>query len=144
LPTSQVMQLKGALLVFLLYTLPLSSPLSCMMPCEPGQESTDERPCHICEELSASDCSSGELVEGICGCQECAKSAGEACGGPWEGLGRCAGSYICTKPLADEEWMMEMAEGVCCCPTKRVGGSEYRLKRLAGSPLPLECLSSCD
>ena len=30
-------QLKGALLVFLLYTLPLSSPLSCMMPCEPGQ-----------------------------------------------------------------------------------------------------------
>ena len=21
---------------------------------------------------------------------------------------------------------MEMAEGVCCCPTKRVGGSEYR------------------
>ena len=103
-------QLKGALLVFLLYTLPLSSPLSCMMPCEPGQvghsctsismiqggfltvifnqkttlyqgrmyyilppnklkESTEERPCHICEELSASDCSSGELVEGICGCQ---------------------------------------------------------------------------
>jgi len=41
------------------------------------------------------------------------------------------------------EWMMEMAEGVCCCPTKRVGGSEYRLMRLAGSPLPLECLSPC-
>ena len=69
------------------------------------------------------------------------------------------------------EWADEMADGICCCPEKRVGGVHYkyvqctlyygfqclakvtfaqsdyksdlRLARLANTAVPLECLSSC-
>merc|ERR1711971_535245 len=85
--TSAVMGPTDYVLVFLLFLLPSTTPLSCMMPCEPGQESTEERPCHHCPQIDANDCQSKEIVEGACGCQECAKAEGEECGGPWEGVG---------------------------------------------------------
>merc|ERR1712210_35204 len=145
LPTSaaMVMGALDAVFVFLLFLLPSTTPLSCMMPCEPGQESTEEHPCHLCPELDANDCQSKELAEGVCGCQECAKAVGEECGGPWEALGQCAGSFTCIKPHGEEEWAMDMSDGICCCPVKNVGGTEYRLARLADTAVPSECLSSC-
>merc|ERR1712032_1647908 len=141
--TSPVMEPADAVLVFLLFLLPPTTPLSCMMPCEPGQESTEERPCHLCPQLDANNCQSNEIVEGVCGCQECAKAVGEECGGPWEALGQCAGSFTCIKPHEEEEWAVGMSEGICCCPVKNVGGIEYRLARLADKAVPSECLSSC-
>merc|ERR1712168_211414 len=106
-----------------------------MMPCEPGQ-------------LNANDCQSKEIVEGVCGCQECAKAAGEVCGGPWETHGQCAGSFTCKKPHEEDTSLtnlafLDMADGICCCPVKNVGGAEYRLARLADTAVPSECLSSC-
>merc|ERR1719500_948446 len=70
------MRPADAVLVFLLFLLPSTSPLSCIVPCEPGQESTEQRPCHLCPQLDANDCQSNEIVEGVCGCQECAKAVG--------------------------------------------------------------------
>ena len=60
--------------------------------------------CQVCPELNADDCDTKELVKGSCGCpvcdldfanfnnylmfncliQECAKNAGEFCGGLWQ------------------------------------------------------------
>merc|ERR1712037_6644 len=79
---AMVMGALDAVFVFLLFLLPSTTPLSCMMPCEPGQESTEEHPCHLCPELDVSDCQSKELVEGVCGCQECAKAVGRNVGVP--------------------------------------------------------------
>merc|ERR1711971_1211195 len=122
--TSAVMRPTDSVLVFLLFLLPSTKPLSCMMPCEPGQESTEERPCHLCPQLDDNDCKSKEIVEGVCGCQECVES------------------FTCIKPHGVEEWALDMSEGICCCPVKSVGGTEYRLARLASTAVPSECLSS--
>merc|ERR1712098_93928 len=86
--TPAVMWASDAIFISLglLFLLTRSTPLSCLMPCQLGQESTEELPCHICSELDANDCQSKELVVGPCGCQECAKAAGEECGGPWEAV----------------------------------------------------------
>merc|ERR1712130_740394 len=124
--TSAVMSASDAIFVSLLFLLPRSTPLSCLMPCQLGLESTEELPCHICPELDANDCQSKELV-----------------GGPWEAFGQCAGSFTCIKHDEEEEWAMEMSEGICCCPVKNVGGIEYRLARLADTAVPSQCLSSC-
>ena len=100
--------------------------------------------------------------------QECAKAAGQACGGPWE-VNRpnqyfvylfhfllvfrlldsaLAPSYVSSLPEQSNvdllkyvmqdggsqlpyiyhkrEWADEMADGICCCPEKRVGGVNYK------------------
>ena len=100
--------------------------------------------------------------------QECAKAAGQACGGPWE-VNRpsqyfvyqfhfllvfrfldsaLAPSYVSSLPeqsnvdllkyvmqdggsqlpyiYHNREWADEMADGICCCPEKRVGGVHYK------------------
>ena len=100
--------------------------------------------------------------------QECAKAAGQACGGPWEVNRPCqylvyqfhfllvfrfldsalAPSYVSSLPEQSNvdllkyvmqdggsqlpyiyhkrEWADEMADGICCCPEKRVGGVHYK------------------
>ena len=85
-------------LLHLLLLLRPCSPLSCLHPCAEGQESTEERPCTSCPEVAPSSCSSGEVVVGACGCEECAGGAGAECGGPWDTLGQCAGGLLCATP----------------------------------------------
>ena len=104
----------------------------------------------------------------FCIFQECAKAAGQACGGPWEVNRPCqylvyqfhfllvfrfldsalAPSYVSSLPEQSNvdllkyvmkdggsqlpyiyhkrEWADEMADGICCCPEKRVGGVHYK------------------
>merc|ERR1712243_424655 len=140
--TPAVMWASDVIFVSLLFLLPSSTPLSCLIPCQPGQESTEELPCNICPELDANDCQSKELVVGPCGCQECAKAVGEECGGPWEAFGQCAGSFTCIKHDEEEEWAMDV-RGNMLLSSKKFGGIEYRLARLANTAVPSQCLSSC-
>ena len=59
----------------------------------PGYD--NQMDCYRCEKLDpALNCTTGELVRGACGCQECAKDEGEECGGPWGISGSCA-SHLC-------------------------------------------------
>merc|ERR1712233_66237 len=75
--TSAVMSASDAIFVSLLFLLPRSTPLSCLMPCQLGLESTEELPCHVCPELDANDCQSKELVVGPCGCRSAPKLRGK-------------------------------------------------------------------
>ena len=41
-------------------------------------------------------CDSGAYTKDVCGCcNVCAKSEGEACGGPWNTSGRCKNEHSC-------------------------------------------------
>merc|ERR1719397_634287 len=66
----------------------------------------------VCPKVEANDCASKALVKGECGCKECAKSAGEYCGGDSKDTeGKCGGSLTCIKPPRSRPGQ----HGVCSC-----------------------------
>jgi len=88
------------LLLPLLLLLPSCSSLSCQHPCLPV-------------ELLPSSCTSGEVVFGPCGCQECARGEWEGCGGPWSTGGICAAGLTCLDAEEKGEEAFDAPPGVC-------------------------------
>ena len=89
------------LLVTIFLPIPTTYTLSCLPCCSSDYNYYDHytdyyTQCASCAPLSPSECLSGELTKGVCGCcDECAKAEGQECGGLWGLAGTCAQHLYC-------------------------------------------------
>ena len=109
-----------------------------------------------CSPKSPSECRSGQLTKDVCGCcEECAKAAGEVCGGPWGISGTCAEDLFCDISSGGTTPAFSFnTEGICrpkdykddfCCERKIVKETRavYILDMNTGKKALDICLDSC-
>merc|ERR1712243_6836 len=82
------------LLLSLYLSLPSVFSLSCPRKCRPGFLKRNIV-CEVCKTVVSADCSTKEVVYGICGCPVCARAEGEKCNGLWSSDESCASFLTC-------------------------------------------------
>jgi len=145
------------LLLTIFFPIPPTYTLSCLPCCSTDYDYYTQ--CASCMPVSPSECLSGELTKGVCGCcDECAKAEGEECGGLWGLAGTCAKNLYCEDSYQeyDEYYMNYEMPGICkpvhqglgnsdCCNKKIVKASQdvYILHKTSGMRALTVCLDSC-